>query len=193
MNIEDIARHYIAAPAYEVPSDIVRDFRQFIIDLAQVELQGINLQHVDFQPYFRGQELCREDIHADVNQGNLLISTLFNESDLLSPEINMIFRGIHDMHHVKLNVDFSWQGECASARHIMSFTDNFLFQQLLFSEILGQSAVCLYRGQFPEHQKVVLFEQDVLHCLGRGMGNGKWGMGNGEWEKTSNSEFSIPN
>ncbi len=168
MIIEDIARHYMAAPAYQAPSDLLRNFRQFIIDLAQVELSGLNIQYVDFQPYFRGAELCLEDLSTDVNQGNLLISTQFNESELLGSEINMIFRCIHEMHHVKLNVDFTWQGECASARHIMSFTDNLLFQQLLFSEVLGQSAVCLYTGQFLERQKVVLFDQDVLHCLSKG-------------------------
>ncbi len=162
MNIEDIAKHYIATPAYEVPSEVVRNFRQFVIDLAQVELQGMDCQFVDFQPYVKGTELCLQDIYADVNQGRLLISRKFNESDLLSPEVNLIFRCIHDLHHVKLNLDFSWQGECASARHIMSFTDNLLFQQLLFSEILGQSSVCFAQGQFPEHQKVVLFEPDVL-------------------------------
>lgn len=168
MNIEDIARYYIATPAYKVPSDLARNFQQFIIDLAQVELQGINCQYVDFQPYLRGQEVCLEDIQADVNRKNLLISTQFNESDLLGREINMIFRSIHDMHHVKLKADFSWQGERASTRHFMSLTDNFLFKQLLFSEILGQSAVYLYNRQFPAHQKVVLFEQDVLHRFDKG-------------------------
>jgi hypothetical protein len=161
MNIEDIAKHYIAAPAYQVPSEVVRDFRQFVIDLAQIELQEMDCQFVDFQPYLKDTELCLQDIYADVNQGRLLISRQFNESDLLSPQVNLIFRCIHDLHHVKLNLDFSWQGECASARHIMSFTDNFLFQQLLFSEILGQSAVCLDQGQFPT-QKVVLFEPEIL-------------------------------
>ena len=39
------------------------------IDLAQVELQGMNFQYVDFQPYFRGPELSLEDLYADVNQG----------------------------------------------------------------------------------------------------------------------------
>ena len=162
MNIEDIARYYIATPAYKITADLARNFQRFIIDLAQVELQGINCQYVDFQPYLRGQEVCLEDIRADVNRGSLLVSTQFNESNLLGQQVNMIFRCIHDMHHVKLNADFSWQGECASTRHFMSLTDNFLFKQLLFSEILGQSAVYLYDGQFPEHQKVVLFEQDKL-------------------------------
>ncbi|HEY9902406.1 MAG TPA: hypothetical protein V6D43_08265 [Candidatus Sericytochromatia bacterium] len=165
MNIEDIAKHYIAAPPYKVPSELIRNFRQFIIDLAQVELQGMNVQYVDFQPYLKEEQLCLEELCADVKGGNLLISSQFNESDLLDAETNLVFRSIHDMHHVKLNVDFSWQGECASTRHIISLTDNLLFQQLLFSEILGQSAVCLYGGQFPEQQKVVLFKQDVLHHL----------------------------
>lgn len=165
VNIKDIARYYIAAPAYKVPANLLRSFRQFVINLAQVELQGINVQYVDFQPYLRGQEVCFENLRADVNQGNLLISTHFNESELLGSEINMMFRAIHDMHHVKLNVGFSWQGECASTSHIMSFTDNLLFQQIMFSEILGQSAVCFEQGQFPEHQKVVLFDRDVVQGL----------------------------
>jgi hypothetical protein len=165
MNIEDIAKYYISTPAYEVPSDVVRNFRQFVIDLAQVELPGIEFQFVDFQPYVRGTKLCLQDIFTDYNQRRLLISNQFNESDLLGPEINMIFRCIHDLHHLKLNVDFNWQGECASTRHIMSFTDNFLFKQLLFSEILGQSAVCLAQGQFPSYQKVVLFEPNTLNSL----------------------------
>jgi hypothetical protein len=165
MTIEDIAKRYIAAPAYEVPYAVVMNFRQFILDLAQVELQGINCHYVDRQPYLRGQTLCLDDIRADVNQGHLLVSTQFNESTLLGPMVNLVFRAIHDMHHAKLNVDFSWQGECASTRHIMSLTHNFLFQQLLFSEILGQSAVCLYTGRFPDEQKIVLFEQEILHGL----------------------------
>ena len=163
MNIENIARYYITAPAYAIPFDVLKSFRQFVISLAQTELQGINLQYVDFQPYLKGQELCQEALCADVNQGKLLITTQFNESVLLGSQINLIFRGIHDIHHVKLNADFSWQGECASARHIMSLTDNILFQQLLFCEILGQSAVYLYTEQFPKHQKIVLFEPDIWH------------------------------
>jgi len=163
MNIEDIAKYYIAAPAYEVPCSVVKNFRQFIIELAETELQGMNFQFVDFQPYVRDSKLCLEDIHADFNQGRLLISNLYNESELLGPEINMTFRCIHEMHHIKLNVDFGWEGECATALHLMSFTNNLLFKQIIFSETLGQVAVRLIQGEFPKHQKVVLFEPDVLH------------------------------
>lgn len=165
MNINEIAQRYIAAPAYEVSYALARNFRQFILDLAQVELKGIHCHYVDCQPYLRGQKLCLNDIRTDVNQGHLLISTQFNESKLLGSTVNLMFRAIHDMHHARLNVDFSWQGECASARYIMSLTKNVLFRQLLFSEILGQSAVCLYTGTFPDEQKVVLFEPDILQDL----------------------------
>ena len=162
MNIEDIARHYVASPGYDMSSSVVKSFRQFIIDLAQVELPGIDFQYVDFEPYFRGPELSLEDIHADVHQGKMLVTRLFNNSDLLGPEINLIFRCIHEMHHIKLNVDFGWKGECTTAFHLMSFTNNLLFKQIIFSETIGQVAVRLHQGEFPTHQKVVLFEPDVL-------------------------------
>lgn len=165
MNIEDIARYYISAPAYQVPDCVKSNFREFIVDLAQVELHGIDIHYVDVQPYFRGSKLSLEDLCADINQGRLQVSSQFNESNLLSPELNLIFRSIHDLHHAKLQVDFNWQGECASTCHILSLTDDCLFQQLLFSEILGQSAVCLYTGKFPDYQKVVLFELDVLRSV----------------------------
>lgn len=161
MNIEDIARHYIDSPSYEVPSSVVKNFRQFLVDLAQVEVQGIDCQFVEFEPYFRGAELCLEDIYDDYNQGKLLITRLFNNSELLGPEVNLIFRCIHEIHHIKLNVDFGWQGECATAFHLMSFTNNLLFKQIIFSETIGQVAVRLDQGEFPEHQKVVLFDPAV--------------------------------
>lgn len=166
MNIEDIARHYIASPDYDVPSSVVKSFRQFIIDLAQVELQGIDFHFVDFEPYFRGPELSLQDIHDDVSKGKMLVTRLFNNSDLLGPEINLIFRCIHEMHHIKLNVDFGWAGECATALHLMSFTNNRLFKQILFSESIGQVAVRLAQGEFLEHQKIVLFPSEVLHQFG---------------------------
>ncbi|MEW6495806.1 MAG: hypothetical protein AB1589_25295 [Cyanobacteriota bacterium] len=162
MNIEDIARHYITAPAYEVPSSVIKNFRQFIIDLAQVELQGIDFKYVDFDPYYRGAELCLEDIRADYNQGKMMISTQFNNSELLGPDVNMIFRCIHEIHHIKLNVDFGWTGESATARYIMSLTNNLLFKQILFSESIGQVSVRLDQGEFLEHQKIVLFPEEVI-------------------------------
>lgn len=168
MNIAAIAQHYIISSAYEAPSSLARIFRQFIIDLAQVELREINVQYVDFEPYFRGTELSLEDIHADFNQGELLITRKFNNSELLDPEINLLLRAIHEVHHIKLNVDFGWQGECATALHLMSFTDNILFKQILFSETVGQVAVRIDQGAFPDHQKVVLFEPEVIHKFARG-------------------------
>jgi hypothetical protein len=163
MNIEEIARHYTTSPKYQVPSSIIKSFRQFIVDLAQVELRGIDIQYVDFEPYFRGPELSLEDVHADFNQGKLLITRLFNNSELLGPDINLIFRAIHEVHHIKLNVDFGWAGECATAIHIMSLTNNFLFKQILFSETIGQVSVRLADGAFPDPQKVVLYSPDFLY------------------------------
>lgn len=168
MKIEDIAKHYIAAPAYEPPLEVTKAFRQFVIDVAQVELQGINFQYVDFDPYFRGSQLCIEDMYADVNQGNLMISTQGKNSDLyynlnlLDPEVDLIFRCIHEMHHLKLKAGFGWEGEFLTAAHAMSFTDKPLFKQMLFSETVAQVAMYIQTGQFPKDQKVVLFEREFV-------------------------------
>ena len=170
MNIQQMGRYYTDTPAYEVSADVKAGFRQLITDLSQVELQGVDFQYVDFQPYFRGPNLCLEDVYADFNQKRLMITTQFNKSDLLDPEINMIYRCIHEIHHLKLNVDFDWQGECATAAHLMSFTQNPLFRQIIFSEIVGQVAVWMSGGQFPECQKVVLFEPEVWHGLYKDLG-----------------------
>ena len=165
MNIEQIARYYIATPAYEVPISVKIAFRQFIIELAQVELQEVKFQYVDFQPYFRGPNLCLEDIYVDFNRGQLAISAQFNQSDLLGPEVNLIYRCIHEIHHLKLRAGFDWEGEVKTAVHLMSFTRSCLFQQIIFSECIGQVAVCLHEGKFLEYQKVVLFEPEVLEQL----------------------------
>jgi hypothetical protein len=168
MNLQDISQHYISTADCELSASVVAQFRQFIVDLAQVELQGINCQYVDYLPYLRGDLLCLEDIHADFNQGILKIATQFNNSELLGPEVNMIFRSIHEVHHLKLNVGFGLEGEFATAAHIISLTDNLLFKQILFSETLGQVAVRLCEGKFPEPQKVVLFPPEVVYGLSNG-------------------------
>ncbi|MCP2728812.1 hypothetical protein [Limnofasciculus baicalensis] len=168
MNLQDISRHYISTTNCELAASVVAQFRQFILDLAQVELQGINCQYVDYVPYLRGDQLCLEDIHADFNQGILKICNQFNNSELLGPEVNMIFRCIHEVHHLQLNVGFGLEGEFATAAHIISLTDNLLFKQILFSETLGQVAVCLCEGNFPEHQKVILYPPEVIYGLNKG-------------------------
>ena len=165
MNIEQVARYYIATPAYEVPASVKIAFRQFIIDLAQVELQGMKFQYVDFQPYFRGPDLCLEDIYTDFNRGQLAISTQFNQSDLLGPEVNLISRCIHEVHHLKLNVGFDWEGEVKTAVHLMSFTQKCLFKQIIFSEMYWSSSCMPVSGKVLEYQKVVLFEPKVLEQL----------------------------
>ncbi len=168
MNLQDISQHYISTPDCELSASVVAQFRQFIVDLAQVELQGINCEYVGYVPYLRGDKLYLEDIHADLNQGILKITNQFNNSELLGPEVNLIFRSIHEVHHLQLNVGFGLEGEFATAAHIISLTDNLLFKQILFSETLGQVAVRLCDGKFPKPQKVVLFPPEVIYSLSNG-------------------------
>ncbi|MGB7444474.1 MAG: hypothetical protein WA919_25700 [Coleofasciculaceae cyanobacterium] len=166
MNIQELAEYYVIAPNYQIPSLVVSDLRQLILELGQTELQGIEINYVDFIPYLNGSELSLEEVFADFNRGKLMITTQFNESDLFGSEVNLIFRAIHEVHHLKLNVGFDWEGEFATAVHLISLTDNLLFKQILFSETIGQVAVRMHTGRFPYPQKVVLFELQVLQELG---------------------------
>ena len=166
MNIREIAEYYITAPDYQIPSWVVSDLRQLIVDLAETELQRIEVKYVDFIPYLNGSKLSLEEVFADFHQGRMMITTKFNESDLFGSETNLIFRAIHEVHHLKLNVGFEWEGELACAVHLLSLTDNLLFKQILFSETVAQVAVRLHTGKFPYPQKVVLFEPRVLQELG---------------------------
>jgi hypothetical protein len=60
------------------------------------------------------------------------------------------------MHHIKLNVDFGWKGECATAFHLMSFTNNLLFKQIIFSETIGQVAVRLSQESFHTSKSCII-------------------------------------
>ncbi|HBE19541.1 MAG TPA: hypothetical protein DEG17_01810 [Cyanobacteria bacterium UBA11149] len=165
MNLEHIAQYYISNPDCELSASVVSKFRQFILDLAQVELPEIDFQYVDYVPYLKGDELCFEDIQADFKQGKLKITTQFNNSDLLGPEVNLIFRCIHEIHHLQLNVGFDLEGEFKTAAHLISLTNNILFKQILFSETMGQVAVRVCKGAFPDYQKVVLFPLELIEDL----------------------------
>ncbi len=162
-DVEETARYYLDAPEYFPSENVKRGFREFVQKLARVKTQGIRVQYVDYEPYFQSGKLCLDNVRADLAGGNLLISKLFNDSDLLGPDANLQYRAVHEIHHVELKVGFNWLGECAIADHHMSLTDNLLFRQLIFSEVVGQVAAFFYNRGFPpiepgKKQKLVLYD-----------------------------------
>ncbi|CAD5980729.1 hypothetical protein PCC9214_04696 [Planktothrix tepida] len=110
------------------------------------------VEYIAGQPYQSAAEMT-EDVRLT---GVLKISTDFNDPVVLSREDNLLYRAIHDSHHILGGWDFSWEGELAACQYFCSLTNNRLYHRILFSELILQAAAYLYLGDFPQEQKLVL-------------------------------------
>lgn len=87
------------------------------------------------------------------NSGVLFISSLHNNSKILTCEQNLKFRAIHDYSHILLGADSTFEGEWDVWFH-NDAPDS--IQWILHSEIVLQAAVTVHTGSFPV-QKLVRF------------------------------------
>jgi hypothetical protein len=94
----------------------------------------------------------------------LLISADNNNSELLPNNLNLWFRAWHDYIHIENNYLFGFEGEFyAYLKHIENQSD--LFKQVLFSEIVLQTAYFETFNKFAEFQKVVLLPIGAINIL----------------------------
>lgn len=112
---------------------------------------GWRVEAVSGQPYANQFEII-EDLQE---AGMLKVSMDNNESCILTPTENFMFRAVHDFHHATLDAGFDMLGEFKTYEYFSSFTDNTLVKQILRSEILVQAAFRLEYGYFGE-QKLIL-------------------------------------
>ena len=116
--------------------------------------KGITFEFVDYEPYQDYGEM----LYKFRKNNHLLVSTLHNES-IFDKETNLLFRAVHDMHHIEYRAGFDFSGELFCARYFMNSFFRLEHQleerQILFSEIALQAAFALYYGEFALEQKVV--------------------------------------
>lgn len=156
--LKEQIKHY--AQLYENGKDSTNEYRQEIDILANWinnEFQnlcdtGLHIEFVDFEPYTDNKAM-----NIDVLEyGRLKISTRNNKS-IFDENTNLMFRAIHDYHHVINNYDFSFTGE---ARACIYFTKLFPYnkeiRQILFSEITLQAAYFLHYGKFGSQKLVIV-------------------------------------
>lgn len=94
----------------------------------------------------------------------LLISADNNNSELLPANLNLWLRAWHDYIHISNNYLFGFQGEFyAFLKHIEGQSD--IFKQVIFSEIVLQTAYYETYGTFAEVQKVVILPIEVVISL----------------------------
>lgn len=120
---------------------------------------------VDEEPY-QDYEAMSEVMSST---GVLYIWNGYPETPAMSAGTNLLFRAIHDYHHIQLAAPFSLEGEARTAHHIAGMTDDDLFKQVFQSEILLRSAHYIAYGVHPLDYRVVLLPvcdmEGLYQCL----------------------------
>lgn len=128
-----------------------RDLISFIArEYGKLLSSGLNIILCDDDPY-SGYDEMRQDM---MHNWRLKVYTGGTSSPLLSDQLNIMFRSVHDAHHIIADADFSLEGEIKAFNHIASLTHNYTLKKLFFSEIVLQAATFYATGSFPE-QRIV--------------------------------------
>jgi hypothetical protein len=151
--IQLYAEHYLNAPEDKIFPKVKREFRELIHSrYTDIKNLGIKEVRVSGQPYKNAEELF-----SDVEKNRLIqVSTDHNNPVVLDKEGNLQFRFVHDYDHYLARSRFNWEGELTACYYFFSFTNSEILRRILRSEVIYQAAACLYLGDFPETQKLVL-------------------------------------
>jgi hypothetical protein len=162
LDYDTIGRAYLDAPHVKVNEllapeqlEVFRDWVELVYS-NEVHEVPYRVIYTKIQPYTS----CREMIRKVGNTNILYIWTGENASDLLGPVRNLMFRTLHDIHHIYLGAPFSYEGESRAAAHLMrlAIRDGMprYFLDIIFSEIVCQTAAYKHTGNYLDCQKLVL-------------------------------------
>jgi hypothetical protein len=117
---------------------------------------GISVVLSDANPYATHAEMRRDVL---VNH-RLKVFIGGTDSPVLSHHHNVMFRAIHDYHHIVCGSDFTLKGEIRTWRYVASLLQNLTLKKFLFSEIVLQAATAIKTGKFPV-QRIV--DSSLIH------------------------------
>jgi hypothetical protein len=104
-------------------------------------------------------------MHTYLQRRVLLISSANNDS-VWPPLHNLMFRAVHDWHHISGGCDFTLDGEI-QAYVMASKTAPESIHWILFSEIILQAATAIHTNKFPDQKLCRVCSSDALvHHLG---------------------------
>jgi len=88
-----------------------------------------------------------------ISTGDLWVSSAHNSHPYLSWVENLMFRAVHDWHHIKIGADDTLLGEMKTYTYARSTAPESIWW-ILRSEIILQAAACIHSGQH-QPQKLV--------------------------------------
>jgi hypothetical protein len=152
-----LAAEYKAAPSLTLTSADKQELRVFILrQYREILDAGIHVVLCDADPYKDHDEMFWDV----VNNQTLKVYTGGTPSPVLGHNLNVMFRAVHDFHHVKCGGDFTLKGEIKAFCHIASLLENVTLRKMMFSEIVLQAATAIKTGAFPE-QRIV--DSELIH------------------------------
>ena len=126
----------------------------------------VDVQFVDFDPYKSAEEMQKKVKESGV----LMISTLYNQADSWSPEVNLMFRTLHDFtSHLGANPQkvawshFTAKGELiAYNKHLALLGKDARAIPAIFTEIVGQAMYYHHFGDFPSQKAIIMDDFDPI-------------------------------
>jgi len=146
-DIRSVAEQYRDGETSDIPE---RDgFQRWIAELFHALPHRI--EWVDHDPY-----PSLSAMQADVQATNTLQITTRNNESLLDPEVNLMFRAVHDADHLAHSCGFDAGGELRAGRILKARCADEWGRALVFSEIVAQACFAIAFGNF-SRQKFVRF------------------------------------
>lgn len=172
--IERIAHRMAHEHQPWITPDAIEAFRGFVNTTyhREVKRTGLHISFVCYQPYCSKGYPSLKEMREEVNAtGVLLIADEgADNSWLLDERTNLRFRAVHDIHHLAENANFSVEGETKAAIHMMRLVPQgyeYLFRNLIFSEIVGQRCFYEVYRTYMDDQKVLLgWDAGINRLLG---------------------------
>lgn len=163
MHASILAASYISGADLKVSVHYRRDLVSLIArEYGKLLSSGLDIILCDDDPY-SGYDEMREDY---LKHHRLKIYTGGTSSPLLSDQLNIMFRAVHDAHHLHIDADFTLEGEIKAFQYVASLTHSHTLKKLLFSEIVLQAATFYTTGEFPEQR--IVDSPLMSHILTRG-------------------------
>lgn len=137
---------------------IVKNFQRII--------SKVDVEFVDYDPYSSAEEMAEEV----KTKGVLRVSTLYNQSEAFTPEVNLKLRAVHDyLAHLQANPSrfapkqFTFAGEVKSYnKHLQLIGPKSKAAAALFVEIIGQTCHEIHFGHFPDQKVITLPQFDYV-------------------------------
>ena len=150
---ELVTEAYEAAPTFdEAAASAFEALEPFINKMFKRISSRVEVQFVDEDPYAGAEEMCADAL----NNGILKIWSGGTEHQVFEPELNLKLRAVHDyMTHCQRGTDFTLKGEIASYNDHMKTVPPSA-AGALFTEVVGQAAYFLNRGEFPPQKIAIL-------------------------------------